>query len=75
MTQQKQERMSLTFTKKDAWIKNEIEKIAEDHPYWTKSGIIKNALIEHFSRKKTVEKNLNFEKQHYTERRGVMENS
>tara|TARA_B100002019_G_scaffold98480_1_gene84848 strand:+ start:220 stop:447 length:228 start_codon:yes stop_codon:yes gene_type:complete len=74
MTKPKQERMSLTFTKKDAWIKNEIEKEAEDHPYWTKTGIIKNALIEHFSRRKVVEKNLDFEKQSYTERRSQVDN-
>ena len=47
-----QERMSLTFTKKDSWIKNEIEREIELNPYWSRTGYVKNALIEHFARKK-----------------------
>lgn len=47
-----QERMSLTFTKKDTWIKNEIEREVELNPYWSKTGYVKNALIEHFRNKK-----------------------
>jgi len=44
--------MSLTFTKKDTWIKNEIEREIELNPYWSKTGYVKNALIEHFRNKK-----------------------
>ena len=47
-----QERISLTFTKKDTWIKNEIEREIEQNPYWSKTGYVKNALIEHFRNKK-----------------------
>ena len=47
-----QERISLTFTRKDNWIKNEIEREVELNPYWSKTGYIKNALIDHFASKK-----------------------
>tara|TARA_B100001758_G_C18002579_1_gene398826 strand:+ start:110 stop:307 length:198 start_codon:yes stop_codon:yes gene_type:complete len=49
-----QERMSLTFTKKDTWIKNEIEREVELNPYWSKTGFVKNALMEHFARKRNA---------------------
>ena len=43
-----QERMSITFTKNDAWMKDKVERIVEMNPYFTKSGYIKSALLEHF---------------------------
>ena len=48
--------MSLTFTKKDSWIKNEIERDVELNPYWTKNGIVKHALIEHYARRRDERK-------------------
>ena len=46
------DRMSLTFTSKDRWIKNEIDKQCEDHPYFTKAGYVKHALVQYFASKK-----------------------
>jgi hypothetical protein len=53
-TRNHQERISLTFTSKDNWIKNEIEREVELNPYWSKTGYVKNALIDHFASKKAT---------------------
>ena len=54
VTKTDQDRMSLTFTSKDKWIKSEIEREVELNPYWTKTGYVKHALVQYFASKKNA---------------------
>ena len=51
-----QERISVTFTPRNSWVKNQLERDVELNPFMTKTGIVITALMEHYARRKHVNK-------------------